>query len=59
MARFVVNRPIKTREPFVRVDAGLKEGRHRFQLVVVDDRGNESKPATVTVTIKGRGRIRG
>ena len=55
MAKFVVERPVTTREAFVIVDGGLREGRHRFQLVVVDDQGNESKPATLTVTVKGRG----
>lgn len=52
MTKFVVNKPVVTTTPTVMVDAGLKEGTHRFQLVVVDSAGNESKPAVVVVTIK-------
>ena len=58
MARFVVNRPITTTEPFIKVDGGLPEGRYKFQLVVVDGQGNKSQPATLMVTIKGRTIIR-
>ena len=54
MTQFVVNKPVTTREPFVTVDGGLPVGTHRFQLVVVDSAGNESRPAVVTVTIKTR-----
>jgi hypothetical protein len=32
--------------------APLAPGNHVFQLVVVDDRGNRSQPATVTVVVK-------
>ncbi len=54
MASFVINRPIVTRQPFVTVDAGLKVGEHRFQLVVEDGSGNRSRPATATVIVQRR-----
>ena len=34
----------------------LRVGRHRFQLVVVDDSGNESEPAFCDVTVIDRDR---
>ena len=54
MAKFVVNRAVTTRGSMVKVDGGVTIGRHRFQLVVVDSQGNKSRPAIVTVVIKGR-----
>lgn len=54
MAKFVIKRPVTTRGSSVKVDGGLAIGRHRFQLVVVDSQGNKSRPAIVTVLIKGR-----
>jgi len=54
MAKFVVNRAVTTRGSSVKVDGDLAIGRHRFQLVVVDSQGNRSRPAIVTVVIKGR-----
>lgn len=51
MARFEINQPVTTAEPRAVVDAGLPVGRHRFQLVVTDDSGNESAPDFVTVTV--------
>jgi hypothetical protein len=54
VTKFVVNKPVVTTTPTVTVDAGLPAGVHRFQLVVVDSAGNESKPAVVAVTIKAR-----
>jgi hypothetical protein len=51
MARFAVGRPVTTSEPVVTVDAGLKAGAHRFQLVVTTADGRESKPDVVTVTV--------
>jgi hypothetical protein len=35
----------------VTVDAGLRPGRHRFRLVVVDDSGNRSSPDELVVTV--------
>jgi len=55
MTRFAVGRPVETREPGVTVDAGMKPGAHRFQLVVVTSDGRESPPAVVTVkVVEGR-----
>lgn len=51
MAKFVIGQPITTTTPEVVVDAGLKTGAHRFQLVVVDSSGNTSKPAEVVVQV--------
>ena len=40
-----------TREPEIRVDPGLKPAEYTFQLIVVNDRGAESKPVRTVVTI--------
>jgi len=46
MPRFDINVPIETDQPNVTVEvdraAPLVTGRHRFELVVTDDSGNES-----------------
>jgi hypothetical protein len=52
--RFVPNVPVELRAPSVVVDAGLPPGPHRFQLVVVNSRGNQSKPLEVIVTVERR-----
>lgn len=44
MVAFVIGKAVRTAEPTVLVDAGLKAGRHRFRLVVVDEQGLESAP---------------
>lgn len=54
MAKFFPNKPVETRTPKVVVDAGLKPGRYRFELVVVDDQGNKSKPSSIIVEIRER-----
>lgn len=51
MARFVVGRPLTTREPVIEVDAGLPAGVHRFQLVVVNAAGVRSAPDEVLVQV--------
>jgi hypothetical protein len=55
MATFIVNTPIETSTPTIEVTVGgnntLRLGRHRFQLVVVDDSGNESEPDVVEVRV--------
>jgi hypothetical protein len=47
--------PFETTEPFVTVDASpqapFKTGKMTFTLVVVDDSGNESAPATFVVNV--------
>lgn len=56
MAQFVTNQTIETSEPEIEVtvnrQAPLAVGRHRFQLVVVDDSGNVSEPDVVEVIVK-------
>ena len=51
MATFAVGQSIKTGEPTIVVDAGLKPGAHRFQLVVVTEDGRSSDPDAATVTV--------
>ena len=51
MASFAVGVPITTRESFIQVDAGLKPGKHRFQLEVVTADGRVGKPDAATVTV--------
>jgi hypothetical protein len=52
MAKFVVGRPLTTREPAIEVDAGLPAGVHRFQLVVVNTAGVKSAPDQVLVQVR-------
>lgn len=58
MAKFVpgTDTEVKSDEPLLDVQATaatpLKPGKHVFQLVVVDDGGNDSAPASVTVIIE-------
>ena len=49
--RLELNKPFKTDKPAIDIDAGLKIGAYTFQLVVVNDRGQSSKPAEVVVNI--------
>lgn len=46
------NKPHRTREPQLLIENELAPGTHRFSLVVVDDSGNESAPATISVTVR-------
>jgi hypothetical protein len=52
MARFVLNQTIETAEPTIAVDPGLPPGRHRFQLVVIDDAGRRSRPVEAIVEVQ-------
>jgi hypothetical protein len=56
MPNFVVGTPQETQQPSVEVTVNpqtpLPVGRHRFQLVVVDDAGNASRPDIVEVIVK-------
>jgi len=54
MAEFVVNKPVVTKVPEVKVDGGLKPGRYRFVLEVVDEQGNKSKPSSIIVEVRNR-----
>lgn len=55
MATFIPGQEVKTDVPTVEVSITpgnpLPPGRHRFQLVVVDDAGNESEPAAVDIVV--------
>jgi hypothetical protein len=60
MAEFLLNQPVQTDDPKVEVtispDAPLPVGVVRFQLVVVDDLGNQSEPNIREVIIRDSGR---
>jgi hypothetical protein len=45
MVSFTRDRPVKTRQPGVVVDAGLEPGLHRFRLEVVAEDGRGSRQA--------------
>lgn len=55
MATFVTGVPVSTTDPRIEVTVSpadaLPVGRHRFQLIVTDDAGNESAPAVVDVVV--------
>lgn len=51
MPRFEPNRPQETTETSVVVES-LPLGVHRFQLVVVDQSGNQSDPDELVVTVR-------
>ena len=53
MAKFVPGQPIESREPVITAE-GVEPGKHLFQLVVVDNDGNESRPAKAVVNVVGR-----
>lgn len=56
MATFVIGTPVETADPTIEftVDpaAPLAPGRHRVQLVVTDDAGNDSQPDTVEFIVR-------
>lgn len=56
MAVFEINVPIETADATILVEVpaegSLRVGRHRFQLVVVDDSDNRSQPDMVTVIVR-------
>lgn len=56
MIVFHPNRPITTTRSEVEVDAGLRPGRYRFRLVVIDDEGNKSLPSEQIITIRDQRR---
>lgn len=53
--KFLLNRPVTTREPTVVVDGTLAAGVYRFRLEVIDDSGNRSKPTEVDVVVVSNG----
>jgi hypothetical protein len=56
MAKFVLSTPVEGTDPTIEVtvdpNTPLPIGQHKFQLVVVDESGNQSLPATVDVVVK-------
>lgn len=48
---FKLNVPVTTRENFVDVQNDLAVGTHHFELVVVDEAGNRSKPAAAAIVV--------
>src|SRR5258705_12345026 len=52
MVRFALNQTIETAEPTIAVDPGLPPGRHRFQLVVIDDAGHRSQPVEAIIEVQ-------
>jgi hypothetical protein len=56
MPQFQIGAPVETEQPTVEVtvdaNSPLPTGQHTFQLVVVDDSGNQSTPATVQVVVR-------
>ena len=54
MAKFRPGEPIESDKSVISVDNELKEDKHRFQLVVENDRGERSDPAVIVVTIVDR-----
>ena len=57
MAVFSPGKRVTTEEPFVTVEK-LGPGDHVFELVVVDDAGNESEPDRTVVRVITRSRPR-
>jgi hypothetical protein len=45
------NTPVDTAVPALQVAGMALPGKYTFQLVVIDDLGNVSKPATFTVSV--------
>jgi hypothetical protein len=56
MAIFKFNQPIIQPDPVIKVDISAADplpiGANRFQLIVVDDEGNESEPTFVDVIVQ-------
>ena len=52
MVDFTRTKRVESEEPTIKVDPGLKEGRYVFQLTVIDQGGNKSRPAQITVEVK-------
>ena len=56
MPEFKPNVPVVQKDPLVRVEVDkekpLPPGRYSFELVVIDDAGNESEPATIDVIVR-------
>lgn len=51
MVDFTQQKKFKTTEPMLPVDPGLNVGSYKFRLTVVDENGNVSKPAVITIRV--------
>ncbi len=58
MAILATGRMVASAQPTLLVENRLEPGSYRFQLVCVDDAGNASEPAMLTVTVRQRTVIR-
>lgn len=54
MVKLEPGKPIQTKTARIVVDPGIPPGRYRLTLVVVDESGNESRPAARTIEISRR-----
>lgn len=57
MTVLAVNKPVQQAKPVLLVENRLAAGRHRFSLIVVNERGVASDSMTLVVTV-GRGILR-
>ncbi len=51
MVKLEPRKPIETKTAKIEVDPGIPPGRYRLTLVVIDESGNESRPAVRTIEI--------
>ena len=49
--KFEPKKPFESPKPTVVVDRGLPAGEHRFQLVVFNEKNQQSQPTEVVITI--------
>ena len=59
MPTLTPGQPLTVDTPELLVENRLRPGTHRFQLVVIDEAGLESRPAELEVTVERRGRPAG
>ena len=57
MVDFRDKKRFETKASLLKVDAGLPAGLYAFQLTVVDNNGNRSKPMRLNVEVVARGPI--
>jgi hypothetical protein len=55
MPTIAPNQPIEQRSPDLAISNRLPVGDHRFELVVIDDAGQSSAPASIVVRVLGVG----
>ena len=54
MPVLATGRMVRSAQPTLLVENAFEPGGYRFQLVCVDDAGNASEPAQITVTVRPR-----